>query len=227
MKKICLILIILMVLSLFTSCNTEHSARLVDFDVISYNDSLYYAKPWNSNFSIYYYYEDPWVYEEVDSINSPRIKVDFPLMRAWIYCENHFGDNILLLWSWNAGHLSFYFKEGFVFPQYNEVALSKILLERGKTESIIEFSDDEIITWKDIIDYSTSIKTENNSLSYWCYGELKDYSTCLCTGTFYVVEIDDVVYINVDCPTQEDNTYYKISKEYQQAFKDALNNSNK
>lgn len=228
MKKICLVLIVVTVLSLLISCSSEPRAKHVDSGVISYNDSLYYAQPWNSDFSIHYYYEDPWVYEEIDSVNSPRIKVDFPLNRAWIYCENHFGDNILLLRSWNAGHLSFYFKEGFALPKYNEVALSKILLSQGKSKPTIELSDDVNVTWNDIIDYTTSIKKEKYCSSYWCYGELKDYSTCLRTGCFYVIDIDGVVYICVDRPIQEDEAiYYKISEEYQQVFKDAINNPNK
>lgn len=226
MKKICLVLIVVTVLSLLISCDAEPSARRVDPGVISYNNNLYYVQPWNSDFHIYYDYEDPWVYEEVDSVNSPRIKADFPIiMRAWIFYKNYFGDNILLLRSWNAGHLSIYFKEGFTFPKYNEVALSEILLSYGKKKPVIEFSEDADVTWNDIIDYSTSIKHEKYCSSYWTYGKLRDYSTCLLTGRFYVIEVDGVIYICVDRPIQEDEDeaiYYKISEEYQQIFKDAI-----
>jgi hypothetical protein len=118
---------------------------------------------------------------------------------------------------------TYYFKEGFEFPKYNEVALRRIVLYSDAYHEVIEFPDNKNITWNDIIDYNTTLILDNKECtSHEWYGELRDYSIDLFTGGFTVILVDDIVYIQTNAEINN-KLYYKISDDYQQIFKDIIN----
>jgi hypothetical protein len=120
---------------------------------------------------------------------------------------------------------SYFFKEGFEFPKHNEAAISKIILSEGGYESITEISDQTIVTWSDIVDYSTTIPFDSfQGDIFSCYGVLKDYSIPFYTGEFWVILFENVVYIGAegDIRSGDNEVYYKVSDEYQELFKNAM-----
>lgn len=210
MKKICLIIILSLIMCLLVSCNNypiEINSR-----TILYNGHKYILQDNDSDFSKYFYN----TYEPNEESISQRIAITPLLKVMWIIWIHEFDDNILRVGSPGVVN-EYYFKEGFEFPKYDEVALSHLLIE----DEIIELPQEKNVSWRNIIDYNTTIPYDESHERYWSYGELRDYNISLQTGRFYVTLIEEVVYIALDI-IKEDSVYYKISDEYQQIIKDAI-----
>jgi hypothetical protein len=226
MKKISLILLIVITIFVLTSCVYYVSqAKFTDGlngDIISYNGALYYRQTRTSDFEKYYY--------EIDLIdfNDPNNKQMvglIPFIKSiWVIYPDELSDNVLVVRGKGISR-SYFFKEGFEFPKHNEAAISKIILSEGGYESITEISDQTIVTWSDIVDYSTTIPFDSfQGDIFSCYGVLKDYSIPLYTGQFWVILFENVVYIGAerDIRSGDNKVYYKVSDEYQELFKNAM-----
>lgn len=217
MKKICLICLIISMVFTICSCSDDLYPRM-SFDgyTIIYKGHKYIRQD-GTDFWKYYYDTDGLPNED-----GQRIGITPSMKTIWLICSDELDDNVLRVYSPGC-YISYYFKEGFVFPKHNEVALSRILLE----DVVIELSKDEDVTWSDIIDYNTIIPYANYEESdiFTCYGDLRDYSITFYTGAFWVMLLEDVVYIGVarDILSGDNEVYYKISDDYQQIFKDKIN----
>ena len=219
MKKICLIIILSLIMCLLVSCNNYPIE--INSHTILYNGHKYILQDSTSDFWRYYYYYNP----AFRDTPSQRIAITPFLGTISIAWSEDFDDNILQYRTPGCG-LSYYFKEGFQFPKHNEAALSKILLSEGGYEPIIEIPDETKVTWSDIIDYSISIPFDSfQGDIFCCYGLLRGYSASIYTGEFWVILFQDVVYIGGerDIRRGDNKVYYKISDEYQQIFKDVIN----
>lgn len=227
MKKICLILIVLTIVCILVSCNGEN-IQFISNDTISYNGANYYRIDDDNQFHTHYQrLSNTDVFLDV---NVPPSKlIGFDVEQGFIYLEweDVLGDNVLMVHSWLWDRYSWYFKEGFEIPNYNEVPLDSIkILYEPKNPCVIELPDDQSITWNDIIDYETFILYDfKNNGQNWTWGDTQDYEDCFYTGMFWSIVVDDVAYIQTDPNAR--HKYYKIVDEYQQVFKDAINNSNK
>lgn len=219
MKKVSLILLVIILLCTLVSCNGEPRAKLVDTGVISYNGSLYYLE--YAEFSTRYHCEELRFFD-ADPTHR-RIKANLPLCYAAFMWQDYFGDNVIMVddivSTFTYFGPSYYFKEGFEFPRYNEVNLSRIVTEFKHPESTIEFPEDKDVTWKDIIDYDSRAEIENlgDHPYYFVIGELRDYPTNFYTTALMAVVVDDVAYMGIrhyDTPDE----FYKITDEYQDAF---------
>lgn len=219
MKKVSLILLVLILLCTLVSCNGEPRAKLVDTGVISYNGSLYYVE--DHQFSLVY---DTYggVYSDAfrDETKRREIKAVLPILYAYLVWGDDFGDNIIMAGSINTGPV-YFFKEGFEFPNYNEVGLDRIKTEFPPFLEI-EIPEDKYVTWKDIIDYDTTREIDLDNDYPHCYvmGDIREYSIYLDTGSFCVVVVDNIAYIGIHFYTNGDyhRDYYKITDEYQEAF---------
>lgn len=221
MKNIRLIIVLLLIMCAFVSCNANDGPRFVNSqDSISYNGAIYHIVGNDDQIEIYY--NEAYLQTEL----KPFEKGGFILPWFDMVClvwEDDFDDNVLFFRSTIYHGYTYYFKEGFEFPKYNEVALSRIILYSDAYHEVIEFSDNKDITWNDIIDYNTTFILDNKEYtSHEWYGELRDYSIDLFTGGFSVILVDDIVYIQTDVETNYE-LYYKISDDYQQIFKNVIN----
>ena len=222
MKKVSIILLVFVWLCTLVSCNDEPRAKLVDTGVISYNGSLYYVE--DHQFSLVYD-TDASMYSDAFRNDTTRreIKAVLPILYAYLVWGDDFGDNIMVVKPIGNGGPIFFFKEGFEFLSYNEVFLSLIAVTYPRiSDAIIEFPEGKDVTWKDIIDYDTTIEIDwyNDYPRCSVIGEIREYSIYLDTGSFIIVVVDDIAYI---CISYYDNDEYyyaahKITDEYQTAF---------
>ena len=220
MKKVSLILLVLILLCTLVSCNGEPRAKLVDTGVISYNGSLYYVE--DRQFGLVYDTDNSIYSDAFDNDTTRReIKAVLPILYAYLVWGDDFGDNIMVVKPIGNGGPIFFFKEGFKFPNYNEVGLDRIRMEFPPYLEV-EIPEDKYVTWKDIIDYDTTVEIDwdNDYPTCSVIGEIREYSIYLDTGWFDVVVVDDIAYI---CIRYYDNDEYyyaahKITDEYQEAF---------
>lgn len=216
MKKICLICLIISMVFTICGCSDGSYPRMsLDKNTIYYNGNTYYINSTREH-DFFLHYEEKAVPE-----TGERIGISIYLDAIALH-NYGVGDNILRVTGMGAS-LSFYFKEGFEFPKYNEVALSKLLTT---DDDIVEIPKDKDVSWCDIIDYDTYIEiSEYPECLTGVYGEIKDSTlgAYFHTGHFYLYLIDDAVYIETDRllrSTTGHAVFYKISDEYQQIFKD-------
>ena len=216
MKKICLICLIVSIAFTLCSCNnSSYPIMSLDQSKIYYNGSVYYATTREHEFERYY--EEKAVPE-----TGERIGISIFLNTIGLF-DYGVGDNILRVTA--VGCAGFYFKEGFEFPKYNEVALSHLLIEN---RIIVEFPQERNVSWRNIIDYDTFIEiVERPKYDVTVYGEMKGLTLgeYFHTGFFRLAIIDDIAYIEIDMTlnrVDDPMVFYKISDEYQQIIKDAI-----
>ena len=207
---------------MLTSCNAENSAKWIDFNTITYNGATYYRV---DNDVWYPYYTQPLGLSNVlfPSKRMQMVGITPFLSTIWAQQSQTISDDILILYSlWT--HASCFLKENFKLPEYNELTLDKIFIFLPlENIDVIDFSEDETVTWADIIDYEVEI-THNLDNIHWVCASTKEYSDLIHTGVYYVVVIDDVAYIQVH-PTYA-FLFYKITDEYQDIFKEAIDKAN-
>ena len=221
MNKIRLVLFLSLIMCLLVSCANYDGPRFVNSqDSISYNGAIYHIV--DNDDQILIYYDEAYLQTELKPFEKGGFILPYFDMISLVW-EDDFGNNVLFFRSTMYHGYTYYFKEGFEFPKYNEVALRRIVLYSDAYHEVIEFPDNKNITWNDIIDYNTTLILDNKECtSHEWYGELRDYSIDLFTGGFTVILVVDIVYIQTNAEINN-KLYYKISDDYQQIFKDIIN----
>jgi hypothetical protein len=222
MKKISFIILISIILCMLTSCGAENDAKLIDFNTITYNGATY-CRADDDDWDLYYTQPLGLSNALFPSKRMQRVGITPFLSTIWAQQSQTMSNDILILYSpWT--NVSCFFKEDFEMPEYNELTLDKIFIFLPlENIDVIDFSEDETVTWADIIDYEVEI-THNLDNIHWVCASTKEYSDLIHTGVYYVVVIDDVAYIQVH-PTYV-FLFYKITDEYQDIFKEAIDKAN-
>lgn len=244
-KKVFAFLISVIILML-CGCSDQYSAKLIDNNkAILYNGATYNLI---DNRDFLNYYEDA-IYSSKSDYKAESRSVGiapFIIPKAIvIYFEEDFGDNVLCIHG--VGYApSFYLKEGFEFPDYRDVVISRLCVSESHrvyddpdeadvihSEKVDKFFDNCNFCLNDVIDFTTPIiLSDNASWLCQCYGILRDYSTFLL-GDFMFILHDGTLYYRHDSYFSGDLLYideepevYKVKEEYQQMFRDLLIEAN-
>lgn len=218
-RKIVILLIILILTISLVACD-----YYIFYPDIAFYDGKIYHK--DTTFHDYYEAYDEGNHGNVKGYFEEETDTNF----AWV---DEFQDNILRYYG-VGGYQTYYYKNGFEFPKYDDVVIEEILLADWYTT--MKYSLPQDMKLFDIIDKNVKKEIWHDALlqckKCFFYGILRDYSS-FYLGDYRVFLFEDGYYIGIIYPDTyriNDNDFefkeamicYKVKDIYQQVFADGI-----
>lgn len=232
-KQIVLVGLILLLSIFSTSCGWEYLGYpVIDLESDS-NGNVFLVYEGSKYYRTDEIGEDPFVctyflnYEEREIIGANEV---FVLGRLPVYVSPK-DEEKMVIEVRVIGGPGYFIKEGFELPDIENSIIDKIFLQSGhydidngdaKRSYIDDYGGD--LRLHDIVELEQNVI--DGQLHYYCYLELENFDF-LKIGKYSIIENENCLYLRHELgnPYEED-IYYRIKDEYQETFRNAINELN-